>query len=46
MHGPPNYRNSGLEVKSYCHYDSITCGFDVGAYENLKVSNVNLTVHW
>ena len=44
MHGPPNYRNSGLEVKSYRHYDSKTCGFDAaGAYEDLKVSNVNLT---
>ena len=34
-----NYRNSGLEVKSYRYYDPKTCGFDaVGAYEDLNVS--------
>lgn len=45
--GPPNYRNSGLEVKSYRHYDAATCGFDApGAYEDLKVSYSTNTVHW
>ena len=34
-----NYRNSGLEVKSYRYYDPKTCGFDAaGAYEDLNVS--------
>ena len=34
-----NYRNSGLEVKSYRYYDTKTCGFDAaGAYEDLNVS--------
>ena len=34
-----NYRNSGLEVKSYRYYDPKTCGFDAArAYEDLNVS--------
>jgi len=41
------FRNSGLEVKSYRHYDAATCGFDApGAYEDLKVSYSTNTVHW
>ena len=34
----PIFRNSGLEVKSYRHYDAATCGFDApGCYDDLKV---------
>ena len=34
-----NYRNSGLEVKSYSYYDPKMCGFDAArAYEDLNVS--------
>ena len=34
----PIFRHSGLEVKTYRHYDPATCGFNAsGCYDDLKV---------